>query len=69
MNMSIPNMGDIEPVSYVSEGTPGLLSSTAAREDMITFKSGVAPTNQPGHTGYLTFATLYARPEASQKTD
>lgn len=28
-------------------------------EDNFQFKSGVAPTSMPGHTGYLTFATLY----------
>jgi len=29
------------------------------KEDGFFFKTGVPPKEMPGHTGYLTFATLY----------
>lgn len=28
-------------------------------EENFQFKSGIAPTTMPGHTGYLTIAALY----------
>lgn len=58
--ISKPDMGPLEDLSYVkkSGGIPGLLT----REDnSYICKSAVPPTQQPGHTGFLTFATLYPK--------
>lgn len=51
-------MGDMPSLSYVKGDTPGILNES---DDLVVFKSAVAPAQQPGHTGYLTFATLYAK--------
>lgn len=56
VNLAAPNMGGLVPLSYISEDTPGILS--AGKDDTVTFRSAVAPLQQAGHTGYLTFATL-----------
>lgn len=57
-NISKAPMGDMPSLSYVKGDTPGILNES---DDLVVFKSAVAPAQQPGHTGYLTFATLYAK--------
>ena len=61
MTMATPCMGDLEPLSYVSQDAPGILTS---KDDAVVFKSALAPVQHPGHTGYLTFATLYVKDTA-----
>jgi len=58
MKMSTPNMGDVAPLSHVVAGTPGILPNV---DGTVVYKSAVAPAQQPGHTGYLTFATLHCK--------
>ncbi|XP_067938963.1 tRNA (adenine(58)-N(1))-methyltransferase catalytic subunit TRMT61A-like [Watersipora subatra] len=56
LKMATPDMGDIEPLSYADDNALGLLCQS---EQAVTFKSAIPPQQQAGHTGYLTFATLF----------
>lgn len=61
--VSKPPLGPLEDVPCTTDKpgnhtTPGILTG---EDDTCVFKSAVPPAIMPGHTGFLTFATLCAK--------